>query len=121
MESCGLLILGLGLFFLGMHLVGENLRRMSGPSFRSLTARSTNLRGEAGVLGLVFGGLMQSATAVTFILVGAVSRQVIAPGGRARAAPGGAELADYHDDAGNADEPDLHLPILMGRVRRIPS
>jgi len=78
MDIFGLLILGLGLFFLGMRLVGENLRRMTGPSFRSLMARTTGSPVEAGVLGLVFGALMQSATAVTFILVSMVSSGLVA-------------------------------------------
>src|SRR5262249_26968162 len=79
MDIFGLLILGLGLFFLGMNQLGANLRRMTGPSFRSLMARSTGSPVEAGVLGLVFGALMQSATAVTFILVSMVSSGLIAP------------------------------------------
>src|SRR5262245_21738303 len=79
MDVFGLLILGLGLFFLGMRQVGENLRSLSGPSFRSLIDRSTGSPVEAGVLGLVFGALMQSATAVTFILVSMVSSGLIAP------------------------------------------
>jgi hypothetical protein len=79
MDIFGLLILGLGLFFLGMHQVGENLRRMTGPSFRSLMARSTGSPVEPGVLGLVFGALMQSATAVTFILVSMVSSGRVVP------------------------------------------
>src|SRR5262245_3713323 len=80
MDVFGLLILGLGLFFLGMRLVGENLRRVSGPSFRALMARSTGAPIQAGALGLAFGALMQSATAVTFILVSMVSSGLIAPG-----------------------------------------
>src|SRR5262249_53821052 len=77
MDIFGLLILGLGLFFLGMNQLGANLRRMTGPSFRSLMARSTGSPVEAGVLGLVFGALMQSATAVTFILVSMVSSGLV--------------------------------------------
>jgi phosphate:Na+ symporter len=78
MQVFGQLILGLGLFFLGMHQVGENLRRLSGPSFRSLMARTTGSPLEASMLGLVFGVLMQSATAVTFILVNMVASGLIA-------------------------------------------
>lgn len=77
MQVFGHLILGLGLFFLGMQLVGENLRRLSGPSFRKLMARSTGSAWEAGIAGVVFGVLMQSATAVTFILVSMVSSGLI--------------------------------------------
>ncbi len=77
MEIAGQLILGLGLFFLGMQQVGDNLRRLSGPSFRTLMARSTGSVAETGLLGLVFGVLMQSATAVTFILVSMVTSGLI--------------------------------------------
>ena len=79
MDIAGQLILGLGLFFLGMQQVGENLRRLSGPSFRAMVARSTGSPAETGLLGLVFGALMQSATAVTFILVSMVGSGLIAP------------------------------------------
>ncbi len=79
MEIAGQLILGLGLFFLGMQQVGDNLRRLSGPSFRTLMARSTGSVAETGLLGLVFGVLMQSATAVTFILVSMVTSGLIVP------------------------------------------
>jgi phosphate:Na+ symporter len=78
MQLVGHLILGLGLFFLGMQLVGENLRRLSGPTFRKLMARSTGSGWEAGIAGVVFGALMQSATAVTFILVSMVTSGLIA-------------------------------------------
>ncbi len=79
MEIAGQLILGLGLFFLGMQQVGENLRRLSGPSFRKRVARTTGSPVETGVLGLIFGALMQSATAVTFILVSMVGSGLISP------------------------------------------
>ena len=55
MDVFGLLILGLGLFFLGMRLVGENLRRVSGPSFRALMARSTGAPIQAGAHGSLAG------------------------------------------------------------------
>lgn len=63
-------ILGLGLFFLGMQLVGENLRHLSSRSFRRSIEKVASRPAVAGVVGLGFGALMQSATAVTFILAG---------------------------------------------------
>jgi len=69
MSTLAELVLGLGLFFLGMQLVGEYLRRLSGSSFRTVIRRTTHSRVLAAFGGLVFGALMQSATAVTFILV----------------------------------------------------
>jgi phosphate:Na+ symporter len=71
------LVLGLGLFFLGIQLIGQYLRQLSGESFRALVGRTTHSTGLAALVGMVFGFLMQSATAVTFILVGMVSSGVI--------------------------------------------
>jgi phosphate:Na+ symporter len=77
LDIVGQMVLGLGLFFIGMHLVGENLRHLSSRSFRTLVARFTadSLRGS--LLGLLFGALMQSATAVTFILVNMVGSGLV--------------------------------------------
>jgi len=70
-------ILGLGLFFLGMRLVGEHLRRVSGESFRRLVADVDESAALGALLGLGFGALMQSATAVTFILVSMVEAGLV--------------------------------------------
>jgi phosphate:Na+ symporter len=70
MSPLNALIFGLGLFFLGLQLVGENLRRLSGSGFRTVIKRGTSHPALAAGLGLVAGAVMQSATAVTFILVG---------------------------------------------------
>lgn len=72
MNAYGSLILGLGLFFLGMQLVGEHLRRLSATSFRDLLRRTTHSVPLASATGLLFGALMQSATAVTFIIASMV-------------------------------------------------
>jgi phosphate:Na+ symporter len=72
MHGLSALILGLGLFFLGIQLVGENLRRLSGPSFRRAIHRVSERPVLAGLTGMGFGALMQSATAVTFIVAGMV-------------------------------------------------
>ncbi len=73
------LIFGLGLFFLGLRLVGENLRRLSGSGFRSIIKRGTHAPLLGGVLGLAAGALMQSATAVTFILVSMTDTGLLKP------------------------------------------
>jgi phosphate:Na+ symporter len=70
MEGLSSLVLGLGLFFLGMQLVGENLRRLSGKSFRHVMQRVSTRPALAALAGVGFGALMQSATAVTFVLAG---------------------------------------------------
>ena len=69
--------LGLGVFFVGMQMVGEYLRQLSGPTFRSLVARFTASAWAGGILGLLFGVLMQSATGVTFVLVNMVTSGLI--------------------------------------------
>jgi len=71
------LVLGLGLFFLGMGLTGDNLRLLSGPSFRSLAGKAARTPGLGALIGLGFGALMQSATAVTFILANMVKTRLI--------------------------------------------
>lgn len=70
MSSLSTLTLGLGLFFLGIQLVGDRLRQLSGPSFRRAVHRVSERPVLASLAGVGFGALMQSATAVTFILAG---------------------------------------------------
>jgi phosphate:Na+ symporter len=69
MTPANSLILGLGLFFLGLRLIGDNLRRLSGSSFRNIIKRTTHSTLLGAGLGTLAGAVMQSATAVTFILV----------------------------------------------------
>src|SRR5262249_28418804 len=73
----GALALGLGLFFLGIQLIGQSLRQLSGETFRSLVGRTTHSTPLAALVGMAFGFLMQSATAVTFTLASMVSSGVI--------------------------------------------
>jgi phosphate:Na+ symporter len=73
----GSLVLGLGLFFLGMQLAGENLRRLSSGSYHPLGARLGGSPWAAGLLGIVFGAMMQSATAVTFVATSMVGSGVM--------------------------------------------
>lgn len=69
MTPANSLILGLGLFFLGLRLIGDNLRRLYGSSFRNIVKRTTHSPLLGAGLGILAGAVMQSATAVTFILV----------------------------------------------------
>jgi len=69
MSPLNALIFGLGLFFLGLKLIGENLRRLVGSGFREIIKRTTHSPLLGAGLGIGTGALMQSATAVTFILV----------------------------------------------------
>jgi phosphate:Na+ symporter len=62
------LVVGLGLFFLGLHLVGSNLMQASGRTFRSLLARVTSSIWRGSLLGVLAGAGTQSTSAVTVIL-----------------------------------------------------
>ena len=62
------LVAGLGLFFLGLHVVGNNLKQVSSRQFRSLIARFTGSVWRGSLLGLLAGAVMQSTSAVTTIL-----------------------------------------------------
>jgi len=77
MQPVGTLILGLGLFFLGMQLVGDNLRRLSSASLPPLGARSRRGPWTGALLGTLFGAMMQSATAVTFVMVSMVGSGLV--------------------------------------------
>lgn len=84
MSPLNALIFGLGLFFLGLRLIGDNLRQLIGPGFRAVIKRSTHSPILGAGLGLGAGALMQSATAVTFILVSMTGSGLLKP---AAAAP----------------------------------
>ncbi|MBW7883292.1 MAG: Na/Pi cotransporter family protein, partial [Caldilineaceae bacterium] len=73
MEIFSAFVLGLGLFFVGMRLVGDSLRQLSSGRLRALIANSTQSGHRGRFTGLLLGLLMQSATAVTFLLVSTVS------------------------------------------------
>lgn len=77
MTPVGTLVLGLGLFFLGMQLAGENLRRLSSASYHPLGSRLGGSPWAAGLLGIAFGAMMQSATAVTFVTASMVGSGVM--------------------------------------------
>ena len=71
------MILGLGLFFLGLQLTGQNMRALGGGGFRNLVRGLTHSPWLAALCGLLAGALMQSATAVTFILVSMLGSGII--------------------------------------------
>jgi phosphate:Na+ symporter len=73
MSPLNALIFGLGLFFLGLRLVGDNLKGLAGGSLKSGFSSSTHNPVLGSGLGLLAGALMQSATAVTFICVSMVA------------------------------------------------
>jgi phosphate:Na+ symporter len=72
---------GLGIFFAGMYLLKENLKKLAGRRFKQLVAVWTRGRFAGLGLGVVAGGVMQSTTAVTFILASMIASGLINVGG----------------------------------------
>ncbi|MGC2854878.1 Na/Pi cotransporter family protein [Novispirillum sp. DQ9] len=68
---------GLGLFFIGVKMIGAHLKRMTGRRFRAVIARSTRNPVSAGALGVVAGAVAQSTSAVTFVVVSLVSAGLV--------------------------------------------
>ena len=60
---------GLGLFFFGMWLLTENLKKLASRRLRKLAHRWTGNRFAALLWGTIGGGITQSMTALTFIVV----------------------------------------------------
>jgi phosphate:Na+ symporter len=70
-------VAGLGLFFLGLHLVGNYLKQASSRRFRSLIARFTDHVWRGSLLGLLAGLFMQSTSAVAVILASMVASGLV--------------------------------------------
>src|SRR5262245_38831153 len=64
---------GLAFFFLGAEGIRSNLKQLASRRFRQVMSRVTGRAYLAGVWGLLFGAVTQSATAVSFIIVGMIS------------------------------------------------
>ena len=60
---------GLGLFFLGMNLLTENLKTLAGRRMRIVAARWTQNQISGLAWGTIAGGITQSTPALTFIVV----------------------------------------------------
>jgi phosphate:Na+ symporter len=76
-EICANLFAGLGLFFIGIKFISENMKQMTGRSFRRFASLFSTNRYLAALAGLVSGALVQSTTAVTFIMASLVSSRMI--------------------------------------------
>ena len=73
------LLLGLGLFFAGLQWSGENLRKLASDRLGAQASNRPPSRWRGALLGLGFGALMQSATAVTFSSINLVTSAVMTP------------------------------------------
>lgn len=71
------LFAGIGLFFIGVRLLANNLRQLTGPTARALVGRATCNPRTAALFGLGAGAVMQSINAVIFILISLVSTGVM--------------------------------------------
>ena len=68
---------GLGLFFVGVKLIGSNLKQLSGRWFRRLIGGATRNTLSAALLGVLSGALTQSSSAITFISISMVTAGLI--------------------------------------------
>ncbi len=76
-EIIGSLLAGLGLFFVGIKTLTNNLRELTGRRFRQFLERSTRYPALSAAGGALLGATMQTGSAITFILVGMVGAGMI--------------------------------------------
>lgn len=76
-EILATLFAGLGLFFVGIRLIGENLRQLADRRLRLLVQRATQSQRSAAPLGLAAGAITQSIHAVILILISLVRAGVM--------------------------------------------
>jgi phosphate:Na+ symporter len=67
-EFLIVLFAGMGLFFIGVKLIGSHLGQMTGRGFRKWILRLVDTSWSASLLGILFGAITQSTNAVTFIV-----------------------------------------------------
>lgn len=68
---------GLGLFFVGVKLIGANLKQLTGKWFRGLMSAATQSSLRSSLLGLLSGALTQSSNAITFISISMVTAGLV--------------------------------------------
>lgn len=76
-ELAALFLAGLSLFLSGVSGVRAKLQQLSGRRFRRLLSRATDRPLLAGMIGVGFGAVTQSASAAAFILSGMVATGMI--------------------------------------------
>ena len=86
---------GLGLFIAGMWLLTENLKTLAGRRLRRSASRWTNNRTSALLWGILAGGITQSMTALTFIVVSILRSGLIATQGALALILGGCVGASF--------------------------
>ncbi|QDU64232.1 Na+/Pi-cotransporter [Planctomycetes bacterium Pan216] len=78
MHTAGMILAGLGLFFLGMRLIGDNLKKASGQRFREFLAKLTGNIWASSLAGLFAGALLQSSSAIVLIMANMQAAGLIA-------------------------------------------
>jgi phosphate:Na+ symporter len=78
LSLAGVFIGGLAFFFLGVDGIKTNLRQLTSRRFRAVMSRLTASAPLAAMWGVFFGAITQSATAVSFIMVGMISSGLLA-------------------------------------------
>lgn len=68
---------GVGLFFTGIHIMSENLRRLTDHRLRGLIAAATGSARGTAALGFMSGAVMQSMNAVIGVLISLVRARAI--------------------------------------------
>ncbi len=76
-ESLPLLLAGLVFFFLGLDGVKASLKALASRSMRRRAHAAVSSPMRAAALGITFGALSQSATAVSFLLAGLVTARLL--------------------------------------------
>jgi len=76
-QIVGHMLGGLGLFFIGVRLIGTNLRMMSGRPLRKKIAKVTGSSFLSAIMGFISGAITQSTSAVTFIMTGVISAGLV--------------------------------------------
>lgn len=71
---------GLGLFFVGVKLIGGNLKQLTGSWFRGLIEAATRNTVVSALVGILSGALTQSSNAITFISIGMVTAGIVEVG-----------------------------------------
>ena len=79
MDALITLFAGLGLFFVGIKLLGAEMAQLTGKRVRRWIARSTGSYPQAAAVGLAGGAVTQSTTAITVILMSLISADLIKP------------------------------------------
>lgn len=80
MDILSNLLAGLGLFFIGVRLIGKNVRQLMGIRLRHWIGRVVAGQGTLPLFGLAAGALVQSVNAVIHILVAMITARAMAMG-----------------------------------------